>query len=193
MIRRPPRSTLFPYTTLFRSRTRRVLAMTEVALSLVLLIGAALLTRSFISLQQVRPGFDPSTALTARVSIPLAGRPQPLVDGARWSATFDQIMARLASAPGIVAAGGVVTLPMSGAFENGGVRPVGKVYENGRNPSAQVQIVAGDYFGAARIHLVAGRVFDASDDQSGRASMIVNRKFAREHFGSEADALGREG
>src|SRR6266550_3741452 len=113
-------------------------------LSLVLLIGAALLTRSFISLQQVRPGFDPSNALTARVTIPLAGRPQPLVNGARWSATFDQIMARLASAPGIVAAGGVVTLPMSGAFENGGVRPVGKVYENGRNPSAQLQIVAGD-------------------------------------------------
>jgi predicted permease len=174
------------------SRTRRVLAMTEVALSLVLLIGAALLTRSFISLQQVRPGFDPSNALTARVSIPLAGRPQPLVDGPRWSATFDQILGRLASAPGIVAAGGVVTLPMSGAFENGGVRIVGKVYESGRNPSAQLQIVAGDYFGAARIHLVAGRVFDASDDEPGRASMIVNRKFAREHFGSEADALGRE-
>ena len=174
------------------SRTRRVLAMTEVALSLVLLIGAALLTRSFISLQQVRPGFDPANALTARVTIPVVGRPQPLVDGARWSATFDQVMARLASAPGIAAAGGVVTLPLSGAFENGGVRPVGKVYENGKNPSAQVQIVAGDYFGAARIHLVAGRVFDASDDEPGRASMIVNRKFAREHFGSEADALGRE-
>jgi len=174
------------------SRTRRVLAMTEVALSLILLIGAGLLTRSFISLQQVRPGFDPSNALTARVSIPLVGRPQPLVDGARWSATFDQIMARLASAPGIVAAGGVVTLPMSGAVEYGGVRPVGKVYENGRNPSAQLQIVAGDYFGAARIHLVAGRVFDGSDNEPGRASMIVNRKFAREHYGSEADALGRE-
>jgi len=174
------------------SRTRRVLVMTEVALSLVLLIGAGLLTRSFISLQQVRPGFDPSNALTARVSIPLAGRPQPLVDGARWSATFDQITARLASAPGIVAAGGVVTLPMSGAVEFGGVRPVGKVYENGRNPSAQLQIVAGDYFGAARIHLVAGRVFDGSDNEPGRASMIVNRKFAREHYGSEADALGRE-
>jgi len=66
------------------------------------------------------------------------------------------------------------------------------VYENGRNPSAQLQIVAGDYFGAARIHLVAGRVFDGSDNEPGRASMIVNRKFAREHYGNEADALGRE-
>src|SRR5207247_1117747 len=80
---------------------KRVLVMTEVALSLVLLIGAALLTRSFISLQQVRPGFDPANALTTRVTIPVVGRPQPLVDGARWSATFDQVMARLASAPGI--------------------------------------------------------------------------------------------
>src|SRR5437667_5731126 len=101
------------------SRTRRVLVMTEVVLALVLLIGAALLTRSFIGLQQVRPGFDPSNALTARVTIPLAGRPQPLVDGARWSATFDQIIARLASAPGIVAACAGVTLPMSGAVETG--------------------------------------------------------------------------
>jgi putative ABC transport system permease protein len=174
------------------SKTRRVLVMTEVALSLVLLIGAALLTRSFIRLQQVRPGFDPSNALTARVSIPVVGRFEPLVDGARWSAMFDQIVARLASAPGIVAAGGVTTLPMSGAFENGGVRAVGKVYENGQSPSAQYLIVAGDYFGAARIQLVAGRVFDTSDDGPGRASMIVNRKFAREHYGSEADALGRE-
>jgi predicted permease len=174
------------------SRTRRILVMTEVALSLILLIGAALLTRSFISLQQVRPGFDPSQTLTARVSLPVAGQFQPLVDGPRWTATFDQLMARLASAPDIVAAGGVVTLPMSGAFESGGVRPVGKVYENGQNPSAQVQIVAGDYFGATRIRLIAGRVFNASDDGPGRASMIVNRKFAREHYGSEADALGRE-
>lgn len=174
------------------SRMRRILVMTEVALSLVLLIGAALLTRSFIALQQVQPGFDPAHALTARVTFPVAGRFQPLVDGARWSATFSQIMTRLASAPGIVAGGGVFTLPMSGAYEGGGVSPVGKVYPQGQNPSAQVQIVAGDYFGATRIRLVAGRVFDASDDEPGHASMIVNRKFAREHFGSEADALGRE-
>src|SRR5947208_1525162 len=174
------------------SRTRRVLVMTEVALSLILLIRAALLTRRSISLQHVLPRFDPSTPLTPRVTIAVVGRPQPLVDGARWSATFAQVMARLASAPGIAAAGGVVTLPLSGAFENGGVRPVGKVYENGQNPTAQVQTGAGAYFGAARIHLVAGRVFDASDDEPGRASMIVNRKFAREHFGSEADALGQE-
>src|SRR5437773_10951967 len=100
-------------------------------------------------------------------------------------------MARLASAPGIAAAGGVVTLPLSGAFENGGVRPVGKVYENGKNPSAQVQIEAGDYFGAARIHLVAVRVLDASDGEAGRASMIVNWSFGREYRGCDADALGQ--
>jgi predicted permease len=166
--------------------------MTEVALSLILLIGAALLTRSFIRLQQVRPGFDPSQTLTARVSLPVAGQFQPLVDGPRWSATFAQVMTRLASGPGIVAAGGIFTLPMSGAYEGGGVRPVGKAYAEGQNPSAQVQIVAGDYFGATRTPLVAGRVFNASDDGPGRASMIVNRKFAREHYGAEADALGRE-
>lgn len=174
------------------SRARRVMVVSEVALSLVLLIGAALLTRSFIALQQVRPGFDPSNVLTVRVSLPIAGRPQPRVDGARWSATFNQVIARLASAPGITAAGGMISLPMSGRIENGGLRPVGKVYENGQNPSAELQVVAGDIFGAAHIRLVAGRVFDASDDTPGRASMIVNRRFAREQYGSEAEALGKE-
>ena len=174
------------------SRTRRLLVMTEVALSLVLLIGAGLLTRSFMSLQQVRPGFDPSNVLTVRVAFPVAGRPQPRVDGARWTATFDQVIARLASAPGIMAAGAALSVPMSGGIESGGLRPVGKVYEPGQNPSAELQVVAGDFFRAARIRPLAGRMFDGSDDAPGRASMIVNRRFAREQYGSEAGALGKE-
>jgi putative ABC transport system permease protein len=171
---------------------RRLLVVAEVALSLTLLIGAALLTRSLIRLQQVRPGFDPARVLTATVSHPIAGRIQPAVDGPRWVATFDQVTARLASASGIAAAGAVSSLPVSGAFENGGVRPVGRVYEPGQGPTAQYGVVAGDYFGAAGIRLLAGRKFDASDADPTRATMIVNRLFARAHFGSETNALGRE-
>lgn len=171
---------------------RRFLAATEVALSLMLLIGAALLTRSFIALQQVRPGFDASNVLTAGVSIPIAGRFAPERDGPRWSATFNEITSRLGSSPGVAAAGAVSSLPLSGSFESGGVRIPGKTYQPGQGPSAQYNVVAGNYFSAAGIRLFAGRTFDASDDAPGRASIVVNRELARRQFGSEAGAIGRE-
>lgn len=171
---------------------RRLLVVAEVALSLVLLIGAALLTRSFIRLQQVRTGFDPANVLTVQVGLPLAGRFQPAVDGPRWATTFDQIVDRLASAPGVVAAGATSSLPVSGAIEGGGVRQVGRVYEPGQAVRTLYSVVAGDYFRAAGIGLVAGRTFDASDRDASRATIIVSRKFAREEYGSEANALGRE-
>jgi putative ABC transport system permease protein len=171
---------------------RRLLVVAEVALSLMLLIGAALLTRSFIRLQQLEPGFDPTNVLTATVNLPVAGRFRPLVDGPQWVATLGPVTERLASTPGVVAAGAVSSLPLSGAGEGGGFIPVGTTYEPGKNPSGQYNVVAGDYFGAAGIRLVAGRKFDGSDAEATRATMIVNRTFARTHFGSEADAIGRE-
>lgn len=171
---------------------RRLLVAAEVALSLMLLIGAALLTRSFTRLQQVRPGFDPANVLTANVSIPLAGRFQPMIDGQRWATTLEQIAGRLAASPGVVAAGAVSSLPVSGAFESGGVGLVGRTYQVGEVPSAQYNVVAGEYFRAAGIRLVAGRTFDASDRDSSRATIIVNRTYAREQFGGETSAVGRE-
>lgn len=172
---------------------RRLLVAAEVGLSLVLLIGAALLVRSFLQLQQVRPGFDARGVLTAHVSIPMTSF-QPAVDGPRWTATFDQLTARLAESPGVVAAGATSALPVTGAFEAGGVRLVGRQYDPGQAPSAQYSVVSGNYFAAAGIRLIAGRVFDAQDalDGGNRATIIVNRRFAREQFGSEAGALGRE-
>ena len=175
-----------------RRNARRFLVAAEVALSLVLLIGAALLTRSFVRLQQVSPGFDPTNVITANVSIPIAGRFQPMVDGPRWSATFDQVTTRLASAPGVAAAGAVSSLPVSGVLESGGVGLVGRVYEAGQVPPALYAVVAGEYFRAAGIRLITGRLFDASDRDPSGATIIVNRKYAREQFGSEANAVGRQ-
>jgi len=171
---------------------RRVLAATEVALSLMLLIGASLLTRSFIALQNVRLGFDPSQVLTAGVGIPVAGPFLPARDGARWSATLREITTRVASAEGIAAAGMVSALPLSGAFESGGLRLPGITYEPGQGPSAQYNVVAGEYFKAAGIRLLAGRTFDSSDDDPNRATIVINRVVARQLFGSESAALGRE-
>ena len=175
-----------------RRSARQFLVATEVALSLVLLIGAALLTRSFVGLQQVRPGFDPTNVITANVSIPIAGRFQPAVDGPQWSATFDQVTTRLASVPGVAAAGAVSSLPVSGVVEFGGVGLAGRVYEAGQVPSALYAVVAGEYFRAAGIRLITGRLFDASDRDPSGATIIVNRTYAREQFGSETNAVGRQ-
>jgi predicted permease len=171
---------------------RRLLAATEVALSLMLLIGAALLARSFISLQRVQLGFDPSNVLTADLGIPVVGRFRPAVDGPRWDATLRQITSRVASLQGVAAAGMVSALPLSGAFESGGLRLPGVAYEPGRGPSAQYNVVTGDYFKAAGIRLLAGRTFDATDDDVNGATIVINREVARELFGSESAAIGRQ-
>ena len=90
---------------------RRLLAATEVALSLMLLIGASLLARSFIALQNVQLGFDPATVMTADVSIPVAGPFRPAVDGPRWSATLREIATRVSALNGVKSAGMVSALP----------------------------------------------------------------------------------
>lgn len=171
---------------------RRMLAAAEVALSLMLLIGATLLTRSFISLQRVELGFDDANVVTAEVSIPVAGRFEPQRDGSRWYATLREITTRASSLPGVEAAGMVSSLPLSGTFESGGLRMPGITYEPGMGPSAQYSVVEGDYFAAAGIRVVAGRAFDHTDNDPDRATIVINRVVARELFGSESAAIGRD-
>ena len=171
---------------------RQLLVTAEVALSLMLLIGAALLTRSFVRLQQVQPGFDAANVLTAGVSLPIAGRFDPTRDGPKWATTFNQATARLDRSPGIVAAGAISSLPLSGALEGGGLRIVGRAPDPpGEGPHAQYNVVSGNYFSAARVAVVSGRVFDSSDDAAGAASIIVNREFVRKYLSGASDAVGR--
>lgn len=171
---------------------RRLLAAMEVALSLMLLIGAALLTRSFISLQRVELGFSPSQIVTAHIGIPVAGRFNPGRDGPQWTSTFRAILARVSAAPGVEAAGMISNLPLSGAYEGGGLRLPGVTYPPGENPTAQYNVVMGDYFKATGIRVVAGRAFDATDDDATRSTIIINREVAKAFFGSETAAIGRE-
>jgi predicted permease len=171
---------------------RQLLVVTEVALSLILLIGAALLTRSFVRLQSVNPGFATSGVLTASAFLPVAGQFNPVRDGPKWATALNQATARLNAMPGVVAAGAVSSLPLSGGLEGGGLRITGRAPDPpGQGPNAQYNVVSGNYFKAIGIRVVAGRVFDSSDDAPGAGSIIVNREFARRYFPSELDALGQ--
>jgi predicted permease len=171
---------------------RQLLVVTEVALSLILLIGAALLTRSFVRLQSVNPGFATSGVLTASAFLPVAGQFNPVRDGPKWATALNQATARLNAMPGVVAAGAVSSLPLSGGLEGGGLRITGRAPDPpGQGPNAQYNVISGNYFKAIGIRVVAGRVFDSSDDAPGAGSIIVNREFARRYFPSELDALGQ--
>jgi len=172
---------------------RRALVAVEVALSLILLIGAALLTRTFVALHQVETGFDATGVLTAGVGLPVPGRFNPAADGPEWSRKLNEIAARLNASPGIIAAGAVSSLPLSGAMEGGGLQIVGEALPPpGQGLQAQYNVVVGDYFAAAGIRVLAGRSFDGRDDEPGRRSIIINRELAVRHFQSPANAVGRE-
>ena len=99
---------------------RRLIVAAEVALSVVLLVGAGLLAGSFARLQHVTPGFDARGVLTGNVLLPVGARFDPVRDGPRWSRFFDQFTARLDALPGVSDAGAVSSLPLSGAVESGG-------------------------------------------------------------------------
>jgi predicted permease len=170
---------------------RTALVVAEVSLSLMLLIGAALLTVSFVRLQRVEPGFDPSSTLTATVNLPIAGAFDPIGDGPHWSAFFRQLQQRLAQVGGVEAAGGVSALPLSGTAEGGGTAIVGEpTLPAGQALHAQYFVTEGDYFTATRIKLLEGRTFTAADRAEAARVAIVNREYARRYL--HGRSIGRE-
>jgi putative ABC transport system permease protein len=170
---------------------RRSLVIAEVALSLMLVIAAALLTMSFVRLQRVDPGFDPSNTLTARVVLPLPGAFNPGRDGPVWAQFFRQLHDRVAQLPGVKSAGAVSALPLTGSAEGGGTAIVGEPPpEPGQGPHAQYLVVEGDFFQTMGIRIDGGRVFTASDVSTSVPVAVVNREYARKYL--HGQAIGRQ-
>jgi predicted permease len=167
-----------------RRAGRRVLVALEISLSLVLLIGAAELGTSFLQLQRVAPGFSADHALVADVQVPVAGAFDPAADGPRARAFFSQLLERLNAEPGVVAAGAVSSMPLSGANESSAVSIVGRP-DPATGPGRRVEylVTEGRYFEAMRIRLLDGRVFDSRDRSDGAPVAVVNREFARRFLG----------
>jgi putative ABC transport system permease protein len=162
---------------------RRLIVAAEVALSVVLLVGAGLLAGSFARLQRVTPGFDPNGVLTGNIVLPVGAHFDPVRDGPAWRQFFDQFTARLDALPGVGDAGAVSSLPLSGAVESGGFSIEGRPRPApGEGPSADYSVVSGDYFAAMGIRLLSGRTFDGRDRSDAPGVVIVNRELARRHF-----------
>jgi putative ABC transport system permease protein len=168
-------------------RIRGVLVVAEVSLSLMLLVGAGLLIRSFSKLESVDPGFNGSQVLTARVSLPGAKyRQDP-----QKIAFFQQALAKIRTIPGVHSAGMNAYLPLTGIIAGTGFtmddRPAPP---KGQKPVTNVSIVDPDYFTAMSVPLLKGRLFSAHDNETAPRVYIVSESFARANWPG-GDVLGQ--
>jgi putative ABC transport system permease protein len=161
----------------------------EVALSLMLLVGAGLLIKSFLRLQEVRPGFNAHNVLIANLALqgPKYKDDQPCVE------FFRQLIERLEVVPGVQAAGGSVNLPLnaSGYAIGRGFIPEGRPLTVDEAKDAMFSTITGDYFRALQIPLLSGRTFEPRDNANGPKVVIINETTAKRHFGSPTAAIGK--
>ncbi|HEX6044517.1 MAG TPA: ABC transporter permease [Pyrinomonadaceae bacterium] len=161
-----------------QNRLRGLLVVSQVAIALVLLIGAALLMKSFTRLLSVAPGFNPDNVLTLELQV--ANLPPSRYESQdEQTKFFEQVIGHLQSLPGVVSAGGVLSLPLSGAFESTDVILDGQPTGPGvQNPEADYTIVTPTYFSTLQIPLLQGRHFAAQDKPNAPLVILVNDVFA---------------
>jgi len=169
-----------------RQRLRAALVVLEVALSMILLIGAGLLIRSFSSLLSVGKGFDPDRVIAVQVSLKASRYPER-ADQARF---FDQVLARVQALPGVEAASLVSRVPLGGGNTNGDFLIEGKPFPPEQSPLTDLRLAGPDYFRVMRIPVLAGRAFTSQDGPDSLKVAIVNETFTRRFFAGE-DPIGR--
>ncbi|MEX2284552.1 MAG: ABC transporter permease [Gemmatimonadota bacterium] len=168
-------------------RLRRTLVMAELALSVVLLIGAGLLIRSFSQLRDVPPGFNPSGVLTFELA--LTGPKYP--SGPAVLNTYQQLWQRLDAIPGVQQSGGITSLPLSGYMAWGPITIEGYTPPGGEDfINADMRIVGGRYFEAMQVPLESGRLFTDADRGDGARVVIID-EFLAEQYWPGQDAVGK--
>ncbi len=166
---------------------RRVLVVAELALSVMLLIGAGLLVRSFVHLQRVAPGFNPSNVLTLELT--MTGRKYANADIVLE--TYKQLWERLGALPGVTAAGGVSALPLSQMMAWGPITVEGRPLPEGQAfINVDIRTVSGDYFRAMEIPLRDGRLFGPEDTRTTDRVVIVDEHMASQLWPGES-AVGK--
>ena len=170
-----------------RQRFRIALVVSEVALSVVLLVGAGLALHSLVRLTAVDPGFDADGQLTFSVVMP----PRKYPTAPSMTAFTRRLSDQLASLPGVEHAGSTTHLPLSGQNIENGFEIDGWVPPRpGEVPLAGMRGVTGDYFPALGARLEAGRVFTSADRTDSQPVAIVNQAFAHRFFAGQ-DPLGK--
>ena len=169
-----------------RHRLRGLLVVSELALSLILLIGAGLLIRSFVRLQSVAPGFTADHVLTMQI----AANDSKYREDKALANFYREIEARIAHLPGVVAEGAVSVLPLTGSVGWGGIHVEGYTPPPGQELQVDQRIASTDYFRAMQIPLVAGRFFSEQDRMDMPPVVIIDERFAQ-RFWPHHDAIGK--
>jgi putative ABC transport system permease protein len=164
------------------NRLRSALVVSEVALSLVLLVGAGLMIRSFEKLNEVDPGFKSGQVLTMGVAFLRVKYPE----NEQVAQAFSQVLERAAATPGVVSAGAISDLPLTGSnisdsFIIEGRPPIPKESE----PSTEYHIITPRYFESMGIPLLSGRDVAPTDTRQSPNVAVINDAFARRHFAGE--------
>ncbi|MGH9837616.1 MAG: ABC transporter permease [Blastocatellia bacterium] len=168
------------------NRFRGLLVVSEVALALLLLVGAGLMLRSFIRLMSVDPGLDPQNVLTMDIRLPRSKYQPP-----QQAAFFQQLLERLRALPGVQSAGAVYPLPLGGAEEGMGFGIEGRPpAAPGEQLTAGPRWVSPDYFKVLKIPLLKGRVFTEGDGGDSPPVLVINEAMARQYWPNE-DPIGR--
>jgi putative ABC transport system permease protein len=168
------------------ARLRNALVIAEIAIALVLLVGAGLMIKSFMRLQGVDPGFKPERILAVDLSLPAAKYKEP----AQQVAFFDQLVGRVSQLPNVERVAATAALPFSGgavlAFYVDG-RPAPPP---GREPDAEYRVVTPNYFETMGITLVRGSVFNEQHTSNAPGVAVINETLARKYFAGE-DPIGK--
>jgi predicted permease len=167
-------------------RLRDGLVVIEVALALVLLIGAGLLIRSFWKLQGADPGFNPERVLTASLTLPNAR----YADAPKLIAFHQQLLERMTALPGVQSAGFTSDLPWTGYDENAGFNIEGKTFPPNDGPTARYHYVSPDYFRTVGVPLLAGRFTSNTDGQDAPRVILINQAMAELYWPGES-AVGK--
>jgi predicted permease len=167
-------------------RPRAALVVIEIVLALVLLASAGLLLESFVRLQRVGPGFDPTNVMTARIALPEASYGKPEED----AAFYKRLLARISTLPGVSSAAAAWWIPLSGSEIVFNFNIEERPLPRSRQPIAQVNVVTPDFFKTMRVPLLRGREFTERDDRNAAPVAIVSESFAKEFFAGE-DPVGK--
>ncbi|HET9272315.1 MAG TPA: ABC transporter permease, partial [Vicinamibacterales bacterium] len=170
-----------------RRRLRSLLVVSEVAISLMLLVGAGLLIRSFVRLQNVSPGFDPNGVISMR----LGGTSRQFATPDARLAFHRDIAAKLAAVPGVTMRGAVSVLPFTSSVGWGSMGIEGWTPKPGEELQVDQRGATIDYFRTMRIPLVQGRTFTEADVAPDAPPVtVIDEKFAR-RFWPNGDAVGK--
>ena len=187
-----------------RTRFRNGLIILQVALTLVLLVGAGLLGRSFQRLLEVTPGFQPESTVTMNVSQPDPATP---ADQRRLAQFYQRLLDRVHQLPGVIAAGGIDALPLSGngvagtfLVEDGShsaqtadelVKQYAGLSGSPRLRDAEFRVASADYFSTMRIPLLRGRFFDSADGPDSQQVALVSQELVRRYWPNE-NPIGKQ-